>query len=136
MTRIESDKATIGQSSKEVFMFLSDFNNIGKLMPSQVVNFETDGTTCRFTIQGMATLGMSYASRTPNTEVVMTRHEKAPFDFNLICKINELTASSTELQLFFDADLNPFLKMMAEKPLRNFLNLLLDRYKEIAGNKS
>jgi len=34
-------------------------------------------------------------------------------------------------QLFFDADLNPFLKMMAEKPLKNFLNLLVSRYCEL-----
>jgi carbon monoxide dehydrogenase subunit G len=133
MTRIESDKATINKPSSEVFNFLSDFNNIGKLMPSQVVNFVTDGNTCKFTIEGMATLGLIYGSKTPNSEVVMNKHEKAPFDFSLICKMNELTPGSTELQLHFDADLNPLLKMMAEKPLKNFLNLLINKYSEIAN---
>ncbi len=133
MTRLESEKAIINKPAKEVFNFLADFKNIGTLMPPQVVNFETDGATCKFTIEGMATLGMRYGSKTANTEIVMSKHEKAPFDFNLICKINELSNDSTELQLLFDADLNPFLKMMAEKPLTNFINLLLNRYKEIAN---
>ncbi len=132
MTRIESEKTIINKPAIEVFNFLADFKNIGSLMPSQVVNFETDGDTCKFTIEGMATLGMRYGSKTPNTEIVMSKHEKAPFDFNLICKLNEISNNSTALQLLFDADLNPLLKMMAEKPLKNFINLLLNRYKEIA----
>jgi carbon monoxide dehydrogenase subunit G len=132
MTRIESDTTPIKQSAETIFNFLSDFSNIGKLMPSQVVNFETDGATCKFTIQGMATLGMAYKSKTPNSSVVMTKHEKAPFDFDLICEIKETNATESMLQLIFDADLNPFLKMMAEKPLKNFLNLLVTKYKEIA----
>ena len=133
MTRIESESKNIKQSAETIYNFLSDFNNIGKLMPPQVINFETDGTSCKFTIQGMATLGMSYKSKTPNSSVVMTKHEKAPFDFDLICEIKEVNPNESELQLIFDADLNPFLKLMAEKPLKNFLNLLVDRYQEITA---
>ncbi len=130
MTRLESNKETIGQSAEQVFQFLSDFNNIGKLMPEQVEQFTTEGDTCKFTIKGMATLGLKYEQKTPNSEVVMVKHEKAPFDLKLICKIEEQGAQSA-LQLFFDADLNPFLKMMAEKPLTNFLNLLVSKYKSM-----
>lgn len=130
MTRIESNKETIRQTAAEVFNFLSDFNNIGRLMPEQVEGFIVEGDTCKFTIKGMASLGLKYESRTPNTEVVMAKHEKAPFDLKLICKIEE-KGDHSDLQLFFDADLNPFLKMMAEKPLANFLNLLVSKYKSM-----
>ena len=41
--------------------------------------------------------------------------------------------SASQLKLVFDADLNPFLKMVAEKPLTNFLNLLVDKYASIAN---
>ena len=41
-------------------------------------------------------------------------------------------SQGTKLKLTFDADLNPFLKMVAEKPLTNFLNLLVDKYAEIS----
>lgn len=130
MTRIESNKETIRQTAAEVFNFLSDFNNIGRLMPEQVEGFIVEGDTCKFTIKGMASLGLKYESRTPNTEVVMAKHEKAPFDLKLICKIED-KGDHSDLQLFFDADLNPFLKMMAEKPLANFLNLLVSKYKSM-----
>ena len=130
MTRLESNKETIGQTAEQVFHFLTDFNNIGKLMPEQVEQFIVDGETCKFTIKGMATLGLKYEQKTPNSEVVMVKHEKAPFDLKLICKIED-QGSVSGLQLFFDADLNPFLKMMAEKPLTNFLNLLVSKYKSM-----
>ena len=64
----------------------------------------------------------------------MTKHEKAPFDLKLICKIDEIDLQNTDLQLFFDADLNPFLKMMAEKPLANFLNLLVRKYQSMPNS--
>ena len=133
MTRIESKKAALQQGAAEVFAFLSDFNNLAKLMPPQVEGFTVDGDTCRFTIKGMATIGLKYESKTPDSEVVMVKHGQAPFDLKLICKIGPGEETGSVLQLIFDADLNPFLKMMAEKPLGNFLNLLVDRYVELSN---
>ncbi|MFN0189833.1 MAG: SRPBCC family protein [Bacteroidia bacterium] len=131
MTRIESEKVIVNQKAEEIYNFLGDFNNIGNLMPEQVEGFTVTGETCKFTIKGMATLGLKYESKTPFTEVVMAKHEKAPFDLKLICKMADCNDGTSELQLFFDADLNPFLKMMAEKPLANFLNLLVRKYQSM-----
>lgn len=131
MTRIESEKVVVNQQPEEIYNFLGDFHNIGSLMPEQVEGFTVDGDTCKFTIKGMATLGLKYESKTPFSELVMAKHEKAPFDLKLICNISENDAASSNLQLFFDADLNPFLKMMAEKPLANFLNLLVRKYQSL-----
>lgn len=134
MTRLQSELVEVAQTPEHTFNFLSDFANIGKLMPEQVEQFTTDGATCSFTIKGMATLGLSYASKTPHSEIVMAKNGKAPFDFNLICKIDPGNdANSSKLQLFLDADLNPFLKMMAEKPLTNFLNLLAQKYSNLSA---
>lgn len=134
MTRIESEKAIIQKPAEEVFNFLSEFSNIGHLMPEQVEGFISDGETCKFTIKGMATLGLKYESKTPHSEVVMAKHEKAPFDLKLICRIDPKDNQSSELQLIMDADLNPFLKMMAEKPLTNFLNLLVKKYQSLSNS--
>ncbi len=133
---IESDKVIVNQTSKQLFDFLEDFNNIGKLMPPQVEGWKSDGETCIFTIKGMATLGMAYESKTPNSEIVIKKDGKAPFDFKLLCKIQELSPTSSQLQLMFDADLNMMMRMMAEKPLTNFLNLLVHRYAEISNTIS
>lgn len=132
MTRMESQQVEINQSPAEVYNFLSNFNNYQQLMPEQVTDWVSDEETCSFNIKGMASLGMAIESKVPFSEIKIKRNGKAPFDFFLFCKIgNGQSANSASLQLYFDADLNPFLKMMAEKPLTNFLNLLVNRYKAI-----
>lgn len=127
MTRIESEKKTLNKSSKEIFDFLSDFNNFKQLMPDQVTNWESTSDTCNFTIAGMATLGMKIAEKKPNDYIKVIKNGSAPFDFTLECLMNEKENSTSEVQLAFNADLNPMLKMMAVKPLTNFLNLLVEK---------
>ena len=131
MTRIESDKTEIKKSSQEIFNFLSDFNNFKKLMPEQVTNWESTVDTCSFTISGMATLGMKITEKKPNEYIKVVRNGNAPFDFTLECHFKEKTEKESIVQLAFDADLNPMLKMMALKPLTNFLNLLVQKLKEL-----
>jgi len=134
MTRIESEQVDISKSPEEVFNFLSNFNNFEKLMPEQVTDWVSDSDTCSFNIKGMASLGMAIETRTPNSQIKIKKNGKAPFDFFLTCDIGEgKSGNESTLKLFFDADLNPFLKMMAEKPLTNFLNLLVNRFREIAA---
>ena len=136
MTRIESDKVVIAKSPEGVFNFLSDFNNFSQLMPEQVTDWVSDADTCSFNIKGMASLGMAIESRTPNSEIKIKKNGKAPFDFFLTCEIGEHDGVTSTLKLYFDADLNPLLKMMAEKPLTNFLNLLVNRFKDIAAQSA
>jgi hypothetical protein len=130
MTRIESNKVDLGKSAQEVFAFLSDFNNYKGLMPEQIENWTSTPDTCSFTIKGMASLGMKIEEKIPHSEIRIIPHGKSPFDFKLFCMIEDKQNSCTA-QLLFDADLNPFLKMMAEKPLTNFLNILVESMKKI-----
>lgn len=127
MTRIESDVKLVNRSAESVFTQLSNFNNFENLMPEQVTNWTSSEDECNFTIAGMATLGMKIVEKNPHSLIKVTRNGKAPFDFNLDCSIKETSPETCEVQLAFDADLNPMLKMMAVKPLTNFLNLLVGR---------
>jgi carbon monoxide dehydrogenase subunit G len=131
MTRIESDKTDVNKSKEEVFNFLCNFNNFEKLMPEQVTNWQSTEEECSFTISGMATLGMKMVEKRPSDYIKVERNGKAPFDFTLECLLKEKTTAQSEVQLAFNADLNPMLKMMAVKPLTNFLNLLVQRLKDM-----
>jgi carbon monoxide dehydrogenase subunit G len=132
MTRLESDKIVINKPASEIYHFLSEFNNFGHLMPEQVTDWQSTGDECSFTIKGMASLGMKITEKTPNSFIKIARNGKAPFDFNLLINIEE-KGTDCNVQLLFDADLSPMLKMMASKPLTNFLNLLVNRLREIKG---
>ena len=130
MTRIESDKSVIDKTDTDIYSFLSDFNNFQKLMPEQVTNWESTADECKFTIAGMATLGMKIVEKKP-TEYIKVIRTEGPFDFELECYIKKISESQSEVMLAFNADLNPMLKMMASKPLTNFLNILVKKLREI-----
>jgi carbon monoxide dehydrogenase subunit G len=129
MTRLQSDSITTPHSAAAVFDFLSDFNHFEHLMPEQVTHWKSTAEECSFTIAGMASLGMKLQEKIPNSLIKAVKHGNAPFDFTLSCLIKEV-AGGSEVQLIFDADMNPVLKMMAERPLTNFLNLLVNKLKD------
>ena len=130
MTVIQSDKTAVPQNAADIFNFLSDLNNFQSMMPEQVTNWKSTADECSFTVSGMATLGMKLTEKTPNTMIKAVRHGSAPFDFTLTCNIEEKQQGS-DVQLVFEADMNPMMKMMAERPLTNLLNMLVERLKSL-----
>ncbi len=131
LTKIESEKVEINNSAQNVFTYLSDFKNFEKLMPSQVTNWQATSDDCSFTINGMATIGMKIIEKTPSSKITITSHGKVPFEFQLFVFINETDANNCIGQLVFESNLNPMIKMMVEKPLGNFFNMLAQRMKDI-----
>lgn len=131
MTKIESNKVEIENSATNVFNYLGNFKNFQALMPAQVTNWTATETECSFTINGMATIGMKILEKTPNSHIKITSNGKVPFDFILHVNIEEKEAAKSSGQLVFEAELNPMIKMMVEKPLTNFFNLLAERMKDI-----
>jgi len=126
MTKIESRNGLLKKSQKEMFEFLSDFNHFKDLMPEQVVDWKSDSDSCSFTLKGMTSLGMKYDQKIPYSQIIIVPDGKVSFDFKLICNLSTENEQGV-LQLGFEADLNPFMKMMAEKPLQNFLDLLINK---------
>lgn len=131
MTKIESEKVEINNSTQNLFAFLSNFNNFQKLMPEQVTNWSSTEDECSFTIAGMATIGMKITEKKPYSEINIISNGKVPFTFKLKVLLNESGENKSLGQLIFEADLNPMLKMMVEKPLGNFFNLLAKKLKEV-----
>jgi len=125
-----SDKVTISKSNKIVFDYLCSFDNYKVLMPEQVVDWSSDEQQGIFTIKGMATIGLKIVEKNEAT-LVRLEKTKAPFDLNLHCNISSVDADNCILQLNLNADLNPMLKMLAEKPLTNFINTLAHNCKKI-----
>ena len=131
LTKIESEKVEISNSTENIFNYLSDFNNFQKLMPSQVTNWTSTTEECSFTINGMATIGMKIIDKTPFSKITITSNGKVPFEFKLFVLLTEKDANNCVGQLTFESDMNPMIKMMVEKPLGNFFNMLAQKMKDI-----
>jgi carbon monoxide dehydrogenase subunit G len=131
-TIIKSDTVEINASTENAFNFLSDFNNFEKLMPPQVTDWKSTSNECSFVINGMASIGMRIEKKDPPTSIhIVSQGGKLPFPFTLKVNLERVDEINCKGHLLFEAEMNPMIKMMAEKPLTNFFNLLAQRMKDI-----
>lgn len=131
MTEIESEKVSIKSSQESIYSFLLDFNNFGKLMPEQVINWQSTQETCSFSIKGMADLALKMDQKTDFSFISYISDGEKPFAFSLNSHIQNQDDTSSEVQIVLNAELSPMLKMMAQRPLQNFVNLLVQKLKDI-----
>ena len=103
-------------------------------MPPQVEHWQATSDDCSFEIRGLGTLGMRMTGRKPESLLVMKSEGKLPFSFTLSFSIVAIDDASSEFQLVMDAELNPFLEMMAKGPLQSFVDMIAAKLKEISEN--
>lgn len=126
MTTIETEKKISPNSAEQIFNFLNDMNNFESLMPEgKIEKWESSEDQCEFTIKGMARIGLKKESTNAPNHMKVSSFGKVPFTFDLDIHLKEQTDNQTEVSMVFHGDINPFMKMMVEKPLRNFFNYLV-----------
>lgn len=130
MTQFQSEKKIINAPVQEVFNFLEDFNNFDHLMPEQIKNWKASKDQCSFTIEGLADLSMRIAGRTKNRNISIVADGKNPIDYTLDCFIAEKDENNSLVEIVFNADLNPFIKSVASRPLQNFVDMLANKLEQ------
>ncbi len=133
MTTIESKKVTIAKSPQELYAFLQDMNNFKQLLPQdRISDWQSDGASCSFKVQGAATIGLRLAGGTAPGHVRMEATDRSPFPFTLDVHL-EQDGGGTRAWQVFNAELNTFLKMMVERPLKNLFDHIADKMAAIHG---
>ncbi len=132
MTRIETEKRISPNSREKMFAFLSDMNNFEELMPkTKIEKWDSSKERCEFTIKGMARIGLEQVELNAPGLIKIKSFGKVPFTFELDIHLNEQSAEETEAFIVFEGNINPFMKMMVEKPLKNFFSMLVDKAAEL-----
>lgn len=131
-TKIESTKVKINKSSQVVFEYLCDFNNVIHLLPQdKISDWKSDFDSCSFKIQNAAIIPLVKKETNPSHKINIVSGEKAPFPFTLVVNITEVDDANCDCQLFFDGEINAFLKMMVVKPLSNLFNYMAEQLQKI-----
>lgn len=123
MTRIESPEIHISKPAGEVFAFLSALMNHKEIMPAQVKDFTGDADTCSYTIENTGSLQLKVEERIANEKIKIVPNGKVPFVFDLTWQITPVSDSQCRVRAVIQAELNMMLRMLAEKPLTNFITL-------------
>ncbi len=133
MTEIVSDVKTIPHSDAEVYRVLSDLSKL-ELLKDQIPgdtlrDFSFDADTVSFRVDPIGKITFLVVEREPD-QLIKFRSEKLPFDLFIWIQLVAKAENDTRLRLTLRADLNPFIKGMAEKSMRE----AVDKISEALAN--
>lgn len=124
--KINTEPKTVNASQKEVFNFLMDMNNFRELFPNdKIEKWEATEENCSCKVKNMGTIELKRVASTPDTLIYLDSYGKTPFKFNLNLFIKAKDTNACDAHLEFDGQINPFMKMMLEKPLTDFFEKLV-----------
>ncbi len=131
MTKFESNKVVVNAPCEKVYEFMADFGNFEKLLPDKVTNWQSSGDKCSFKIEGIGKLAMRIAKKDPCKHIHIVSDGDNPVDYTLDCFFYNYGKDQCEVELIFEAELTSFMEMIASNPLQNFVNMLVDKIKEL-----
>ncbi len=130
MTQIKSKTVTVNKSAQALYTQLQDFQNFHKAMPDSVNKFEADETSFLFGMKGMPEVRLVLSEKR-EPEFILFKSASSKLDFSLACNIKPISDDSCEAYFEFQGQFNPMLRMMVERPLKNFIEVLADKMKDI-----
>lgn len=130
MSVFKSPKVDLNKSPEYVFKILSDLRNLKNMMPEEVSEFEATEETCSFKMSGTPKLTLIVNNKTPYSKISFEAKD-SPVPFFIHCNIKEISQEKSEIYLELNIELNMMMKIMLEKPLTNFLNVLSKKMKNI-----
>ena len=133
MATIESKKVEVNASPTEVFQFVHDLRNLKELLPQDKISeWEGHEDRCSFKVAGAYKIGLEHKSAEEPTSIVLKASEGSPIDFDLHIALDQLDGG-TAASMVSNLNVNPFMKMMVEKPLKSLFDYIADQLKAKFG---
>jgi hypothetical protein len=133
-----SDVKVINQNQEIVYRFLSDFNNLKRFfneytleqISSQLPNmhierFDADTDSCTFVLSKGA-FGLRIIDRDPSKTIKITGEGQMPIQATFWVQLLPTSAYQCKMKLTLHAEMNMFLKMMANKKIKEGLDRMAD----------
>lgn len=135
MTEIQSESLKIARSADQVFAFLKDMRNYENLMPaSDVSNFNATEEEAALSLKGLGQFSITVEEQIPSSLIRLKPKGKLPFSFNIEWNISSDNEGSLVVGKI-NAELNMFMKMMAEPKLRSFVDQQAHKLKSYLENE-
>jgi len=129
--KIETTHKEINATQEVIYNFLMDTNNFKSLFPQDKINdWQSTTETCSMKVKNMGVLGLKRVASTPNSLIYFDSFGKTPFKFTFNIFLSEKNEKCLA-KIVFEGNVNPFMKMMLEKPLTGFMNELVTTLAEI-----
>jgi carbon monoxide dehydrogenase subunit G len=126
ISNFESRSGKLTCNSEEVFNFVTDIRNFERFVtPGTLKNLQAEKESCSFSISMLGTVSLRLSGKEKFTKAVYDGDALKKNDFSLVLYITDNGKNPAEVKVSLNADLNPMMKMMAIKPIRQFLEMLI-----------
>jgi carbon monoxide dehydrogenase subunit G len=122
----ESRTGTLSCTSDEVYNFVTDIRNFGQFIPDgTITDWQAESDACSFRVSVVGVINVRIAGKEPYGKVIFNGDALKKNDFSLVLNISNGKNDSAEVKILLEAELNPVLRMMAGKPIVQFLEILI-----------
>jgi hypothetical protein len=129
MTEFTSGIKTILYSDVDVYRVLSDLRKLesvkDQIPENMLSDFSFEENSVSFRLDPIGKVTFFVEEREPN-KMVKFKSEKLPFDVFLWIQLVAKAEKDTRLRLTVRADMNPFIRGMAQKPMREMVDKISD----------
>ena len=137
ISHYESRSGSLSCTSREVFDFVTDIRNFEQFIPADSIsNWKSEKDACSFTVSMVGTVSVRIDKREPFSKVIFRGDALKKNDFSLVLHISENAIDKADVKVLLEAELNPMLKMVANKPIIQFLEMLIREMENFKGWKN
>lgn len=129
MTEFTSDIKKIPHSDENIFRVLSDLSKLNlikdKIPQDKIRDFSYDTDSVSFRVDPVGQVRFNVIEREPN-KLVKFKSENLPFETFLWIQLVPKANDDTRMKITLRADLNPLIKGMVSKPLKEGMGKIAD----------
>jgi carbon monoxide dehydrogenase subunit G len=113
---------------EQVFNFFTDLRNFERFIPAgTVAGWNAEMDSCSFRVPQMGDVSLNIAQKEEYNFVAYKGSALKINDFELVVHIRRQSNDLADVKVALNAGLNPMMKMLASKPIGQFLGMLIDK---------
>lgn len=130
--KIESKIGRSSHSDREIYDFITDFNNFRTLLPEgKVKGWESDGDRCSFEVDPLGRTGLQILEKKPCSLVkIASVPEFSRYQFTIWIQLKRMAERDTRIRITIEPHVSQLLMPMIKGPLNLFVNGLIDKMED------
>lgn len=126
LSSYDSRQGSLKCSVNKAYAFITDFRNFGRFAgSSNITGWQADRESCSFNISMLGKVSVSITGKEETGKVVYQGSAAGNTGFTVTVMLSGNNTEPSEISINLSAYLNPVMKMMADKPVKTFLDLLI-----------
>lgn len=126
LSYFESRTGNLNCSAGKLFLFITDIRNFERFIPNgKISNWQAGKESGSFSVSMLGTVSLRLSEKVEYSKIVFKGDALKKNDFELALNISDNQQNPASVKVTLNAELNPMMKMIAVKPIGQFLEMLI-----------